>query len=97
MLDEKEFYPHVYVDMIKDFKKFYFIYYKDTIDFDNYVDLLFENVEKYKEKIMFSNFGFNYLNNMNDSSSLQMLAALKYLNYHYNEVKSKLINDLKGK
>ena len=26
--------------------------------------------------------------------SLQMLAALKYLNYHYNEVKSKLINDL---
>ena len=94
LLNEKEFYPHVYVDMIKDFKKFYYLYYKDTIDFDNYVNLLFENVEKYKEKIMFSNFGFNYLNYMNDSTSLQMLAALKYLNYHYNEVKSKLINDL---
>ena len=94
LLNEKEFYPHIYVDMIKDFKKFYYIYYKDTIDFDNYVNLLFENVEKYKEKIMFSNFGFNYLNNMNDSTSLQMLAALKYLNYQYNEVKSKLIDEL---
>ena len=97
LLNEKEFYPHVYVDMIKDFKKFYFIYYKNTIDVYKYVNLLFENIEKYKEKIMFSNFGFNYLKCMDDSTSLQMLAALKYLNYHYNEVKSKIIDNLKGK
>ena len=94
LLNEKEFYPHIYVDMIKDFKKFYFIYYKD-IDINKYIDLLFGNVEKYKEKIMFSDFGFNYLKCMDDSTSLQMLAALKYLNYHYNEVKSKMIDDLK--
>ena len=96
LLNEKEFYPHVYVDMIKDFKKFYFIYYKDKdIDTNKYIDLLFSNVEKYKENIMYSDFCFNYLKCMDDSTSLQMLAALKYLNYHYNEVKSKMIDELK--
>ena len=77
-----------------DFKKFYYIFYKDTIDIFEYIDLLFSNIEKYKEKIMFSDFGFNYLKYMDNSTSLQMLAALRYLNYHYNEVKSKLIDEL---
>ena len=81
--------------MIKDFKKFYFIYYKDKdIDTNKYIDLLFSNVEKYKENIMYSDFCFNYLKCMDDSTSLQMLAALKYLNYHYNEVKLKIIDEL---
>lgn len=93
LLNEKEFYPHIYINMVKDFKKFYYIFYKD-IDINKYMDLLFENVEKYKEKIMFSDFGFNYLKCMDDSTSLQMLAALRYLNYHYNEVKSKMIDEL---
>ena len=94
LLNEKEFYPHIYVDMLMDFKKFYYIFYKDTIDIFEYIDLLFSNIEKYKEKIMFSDFGFNYLKYMDNSTSLQMLAALRYLNYHYNEVKSKLIDEL---
>jgi hypothetical protein len=93
LLNEKEFYPHVYVDMIKDFKKFYYSYYKD-IEVNKYIDLLFSNIEKYKEKIMFSDFGFNYLRCMDEPTSLQMLAALKYLNYHYDEVKSKIIDEL---
>ena len=96
LLNEKEFYLHVYVDMVRDFKKFYYIIYKDIIDIHEYIDLLFSNIEKYKEKIMFSDFGFNYLKCMDDSTSLQMLAALRYLNYHYNEVKSKMIDELKN-
>ena len=82
--------------MIKDFKKFYFIYYKDKdIDTNKYIDLLFSNVEKYKENIMYSDFGLKYLKCMDDSTSLQMLVALRYLNYHYNEVKLKIIDELK--
>ena len=50
LLNEKEFYPHVYVDMVKDFKKFYYIYYKDIIDFDNYVIYYLKILKKYKEK-----------------------------------------------
>lgn len=93
LLDPKEFYPHIYIDMIKDFKKIYFISYRH-LSIDEFLNILFENIEKYKEEIMFSDFGFNYLKNMKDTTSLEMLAALKYLKYHYDEVKSKIINEL---
>ena len=39
---------------------------------------------------MYSDFAFTYSNYMKDSTSIQMLAALCYLNYHYTEVKKKL-------
>lgn len=97
LLNEKEFYPHIYIDMIKDFKKFYYLMYKDVMDIQEYIDLLFSNIEKFKEKIMYSPFGFDYMSVMNDSTSLQMLAALNFLNFHYEEVKTKLINELAGR
>ena len=50
--------------------------------------------EKYQEKIMFSDLGFNYLKVMNEHSSLKMIAALKFLDYHYDEVKEKVLKEL---
>lgn len=92
LLNEKEFYPHIYIDMIKDFKKFYHVSFKD-ITKNQFLKLLFKNIEKYQEQIMYSDIGFEYLKVMKDSTSIQMLAALKYLNYKYDEVKEKIEKD----
>ena len=39
---------------------------------------------------MYSDFAFTYSRCMKDRTSIQMLAALCYLNYRYTEVKKKL-------
>lgn len=93
LLNKDEFYPHIYIDMVNDFKKLYYLAFSH-LSKQQFLDLLFSNIEQHKEKIMYSDFAFTYSNYMKDSTSIQMLAALCYLNYHYTEVKKKLSKQL---
>lgn len=93
LLNKDEFYPHIYIDMVNDFKKVYYLAFSH-LSKQQFLDLLFSNIEQYKEKILCSDFAFIYSFYIEDRTSIKMLAALCYLNYRYIEVKKKLTEQL---
>ena len=94
LLDKKQFYPHILIDMIRDFQKLYYIKF-NNISKSQFINFLLLNIQKYSDKIFYSNFGFQYKRIMHQTTSLQFLAALYYLKFHYQEVKEILMKQFK--
>lgn len=93
LLNEKEFLAHVYVDMFYDFKKFWKKAFPE-LSKEQFLELLFKRIEEKQNLIMFTeDIGFKWMATMKDSTSLMMLAALKYLDFKFEETKKKLEED----
>lgn len=90
LLNEQEFYPHIYVDMFADLKKFHHISQYSELSGAGFLNELFKEVEHYRDKIFKSKFGREWLRVMDEDSSLQILAACCYLNFRYASIKAKL-------
>ena len=84
LLGKKEFYPTVSIDMATDFKKFWKISYPE-LSKEEFMQSLRNEIDTYQNNILYSSYCKKFEKTIGNSSSLQLLAALKHLRHRYEE------------
>lgn len=93
LLNSNEFYPHILVDLFADLKTFHHKSKFKNLSKDEFLQITFNFVEKYKDEIFRTEYGREWLLYMKDDTSLMILAATCFLNYKYDFIKNKLLSD----
>ena len=89
-----EFPAHLYVDIINDVKFVYENFFKDKSK-EKFITLFINDLLKYKSNIFKSNIGKYFLTNIEDKSSIIILALSAEFNIHLKKILKCLMDEFK--